>query len=245
MSSSLVEMVKIVFMKSHTYVSSLLDTDENVILSCNQLLQVTDKKDLLKSSRWFREMGDQKKRAILLAVGFREFIKEQGQIDSVVLANYIKTLVRKVPFGLIPEHVQNILLQLIGPKNEIEKKSPSSEEIDCVYALLSISKDRLDLFKSVTKVASKILKESTSVLISPTSLASVIQVTCDELPLGLDHDQIKKRLMNWHETLAILLSRPELFQLNDQTIRKVDGTTDQETRRVFGSIDKGWSYFGI
>ena len=233
MSSSLVEIVKIVFMKSHTYRSSLLDvSNENVIESCNHLLQVTDKKDLSTSSRWFREMGDKKKRAILLAVGFREFLKEEGQIDSVVLANYIKTLVRNVQFGLIPANIENIILQLIGPKDEIEKRSPSSEEIDCVYALLSISKDRLDIIKSVMRVGKKILEESTAAPILPKSLASVLKVTCDELPPGLDQDQIKKRLMNWHETLAILLTRPDIYD------RPVDGINDQETNTVLVSIVK-------
>ena len=213
MSSFLVDLIKIVFMKSHTYRSSLLDIYKNVIRSCDKLMHVTDKKDLLKSSRWFREMGDQKKRAILLEVGFKEFIKEEEQIDSVVLANYIKTLIRKVQFGLIPEPIQNILLKLIGPKHNIEKREISFEEADCVYALLSISKDRLDLIKYIIKVATLIFTESTADVISPISLASVIQVTSDDLPPGLDQDQIKDRLINWHETLSLLLTRPELFHL--------------------------------
>ena len=225
LSSAMVDIVKLVFMKSHTYRSSLLDIHKNVVRSCEQLLQVTDMKDLMKSSRWFREMGDQKKRTILLTVGFREFIKEEGVVDSVLLANYIKTLVRKVQFGLIPEPIQNLLLYLLGggaasretaatPKAQAEE-TVTKQVADCVYAVLSISKDRLDLVKSIIKVAQRIFKESTTDVISPSSLASIIQVTSDELPPGLDQDQIKKRLIKWHEVFSRLLSSPNTFHLND------------------------------
>lgn len=148
-----------------------------------------------------------------MQVGIQEYIKAQGegiQPDSVLLANYIKALLRKIEFGLIPDPVKDLLIWLVADKDVID-----SDCVSAVVSLLSISADRFQVLRDVSLVAMKIFQCSTTGgSISPTALASVIQVTSDELPIGLDQDQIKAQFKEWHATFGLILANPEVFRLS-------------------------------
>jgi hypothetical protein len=80
-------------------------------LSFNYLTDIKDSLDLENSQRWFREPGSLQKRKVLIQSGFNEFPNDQ--LDSVLVANYIKHLIKNIRFGLIPECIQLMMMELI------------------------------------------------------------------------------------------------------------------------------------
>ncbi|KAJ3372579.1 hypothetical protein HDU91_002539 [Kappamyces sp. JEL0680] len=206
--TDMVAALKFIFMRTHTFKSSLMEIQPSLSKAFTLLLQVKDPSDIAASSRWFREVGDQKKRAILLKVGIKEYHKAHGSIESVLLANYIKTLVRSIQYGLIPDSIQSLLIWLVG-----EREALTKNEIDAVVAVLSLSKDRWDILHGLTQVCGRILREGTKDPITPTALASIVPVGDETAVLGTDQVAIRESMMRWHKTFGLILANAKVFDL--------------------------------
>ena len=203
----LIPSLKLVFMKMHSYKSSLLDIVPNVQKSITLLSQVKDKVDLETSSRWFREQGDQKKKVILLKVGIKEFHKAEGTVDSVLLANYIKIQIRTIQHGLIPDPIQSLLNWLLADE------AIDSLQIEAVSILLSISKDRFDILSALSKICVKILTQGTKAPITPSALASIVPASDESIQLGSNQSFIRENMQKWHKTFGLILANPQVFHI--------------------------------
>ena len=114
MSEHRVQLVKAVFKPTDpTYLFNLCP---EIKQSSEYLLNLEDETDLQKSSRWFREQGSMQDRKQLIEKGFLRYHKFSTSISSVTVANYIKTLLRDIPGGLIPSACQELLIDLLKEK---------------------------------------------------------------------------------------------------------------------------------
>lgn len=197
--------LKLVFLSLGIYKTPIHVVHE-VILACDILNSVTDKRDLATSSRWMREMGDMKKRKMMLQVGPEEFQKTEGTADSVVVANYVKQVVRGIELGLIPEPIQKILNWLLSGGTEIDQRN-----IECVSALIRISSDRFEILKALIGVVTKIFLNSEQ-SIDPSALASVIPVGGEvKFDALTNADALKLSYEVWHKTFGIIISHPDIY----------------------------------
>ena len=74
------------------------------------LLTVKPGHDLDHCSRWFREAGSQAELLEIMDVGYAEYVNGRKSVSSVLIANYIKRLLRQM--NLIPMSMQQLLLDL-------------------------------------------------------------------------------------------------------------------------------------
>ncbi|KAI8895102.1 hypothetical protein BC833DRAFT_180240 [Globomyces pollinis-pini] len=132
----------------------------------NYLLNNKNQIDNARSSRWFREMGNLNVRQKLVELKFDRFKVEFNStpIDSVVIANYIKSLLREMKDGLIPESIQLLLIDLFD--DDI-----TDNTIQMTFILLSFCRSRFQILKSILNVCKKILTDCTIDPITPYDLA--------------------------------------------------------------------------
>jgi hypothetical protein len=187
--------------------SPLLDTSENIILACKVLLDVSLESDILSSARWFRERGDQQAQQELRKNGISEYIKSGQKLDSVLIANYIKKLLKTINLGLIPECIQIILNWLLQDRTVIPQL-----HIQCVKALLAISNERFEVLKHICLVGVKILVGSKKEKITAPALASVIAVGEEKvLDPTSDQYQLRAEMERWQKSLGIIIANEKLF----------------------------------
>lgn len=199
--------LKQVFTKCHALQSPLLDSSKNIIQTCKILLDVQLQSDLLSSARWFRERGDQKAQQELRQFGPVEYVEKHPKIDSVLMANYIKKLLKTIKLGLIPECIQVILNWLLQERAVIPHL-----HIQCAQALLAISKERFEVLKQICIVGNKILKDSKKEKIVAPALASVIAVGEEKvLDPTLDQYQLRAEMERWQKTFGIIIANEQIF----------------------------------
>jgi hypothetical protein len=205
-----------IFGRLHIYNQPFITNQkEEIELACNYLLGIQDKEDVERSSRWFREMGSLQKRHLLEKGG----LKSVRDLDSTLVANYLKELLRTGKFsedGVVVEPVQLLLLYLLNNKQVID-----DHEAKAASALLNCSKDRLDILRKVSQVGYRVLKECKIDSMSPSALGRILSVTTEKnvsLALNPDHLKLKQLYDGWAKVWGTIICCRELFLFENNNI---------------------------
>lgn len=193
--------LKQVFARLEVYESdSFIQIHKEATLACEYLTTLPR-----AQARWFRETGRRESIKELQSLGIEQYLVENGdQINPIVIANYLKIIIRKTEAGLIPEPVQSVFNDLIHAEMSVEK-------VECVRCLLSIGKERSDLIQKLTSICARILNESED-SINPEALASIVPVSDEgEIIETLDKYLLKSNGKIWARTFGLIMANQSVF----------------------------------
>ena len=140
-------------------------------------------------------------------------------LDSVLVANYLKKLVLGVPFGLIPRPIRSILIGLLKDYAS-DAISPPPHVVLCVFSLLSLSTQRLEILRNLADVARVIFDKCTVDPISKLGLARVLIVFEKEsfdsiLENAKAESKLPKAISDeldvWYAVFGYILEKAKLF----------------------------------
>ena len=197
-------------------VPQLLRIAQEIELCSNYLCALKDKADVAKSSRWFREPGSLIERKKLIASGFASYMQSKSAINSVTVANYIKSLLREIPGGLVSSSSQELLIEILRGKNSIIMINKAIDTLDqiTVRAILGVAPIVMDIIKNIVRLCAMILTDGTIDPIEPQALARIITVTSQDW-LGRmenkDPKRIQTLLNEWHVVWGTIISNEQLF----------------------------------
>ena len=217
MTMKRMDLVQAVFRKCQPInVPQLFKISQEVELCSNYLYNLQDKVDVSKSSRWFREPGNMSDRKKLIEKGFTRYQQFTSPVNSVTVANYIKTMLREIPGGLVPASCQELLIDILSGKDGkiMIKKAVDDHERDAVRAILGIVPIRHEIIKNVVRLCDLILKKGVIDPIGPEALARIITVTSEDRldrVENKDQRQIQKLLNEWHSVWGKIISNQQLF----------------------------------
>lgn len=132
-------------------------------------------KDLAASSRWFRMSTSKTQADAIVRMGFKQYRKDNNQVDSVLVGSYIKKLLTNVTDGLVPNCIRFLLIELL--ENYTDQEDCPQEVTAAVYGLLSLNKHRLQVMRLIGELAERVFKHGLVDPIKPIGLARIIKVS--------------------------------------------------------------------
>ncbi|KAI8929297.1 hypothetical protein BC831DRAFT_444668 [Entophlyctis helioformis] len=182
------------------------------------------------SGKWFRQAGALKDRQLLLDNGL-EAVRANGQtaLTGELLANYIKSRIKRLPMGLVPDPVRDLMTELLGAACRIWVK-PSA--LAAVKRLLSINPQRREILGDVVSLLTFIMSSSTDQPITLDALAShdslvamgsmlnapaqpvdtarasmdSVGAASNKMAPSAPANDIKQKQMRWHRVWGLLYS---------------------------------------
>ncbi|KAI8918791.1 hypothetical protein BC831DRAFT_477375, partial [Entophlyctis helioformis] len=172
------------------------------------------------SGKWFRQAGALKDRQLLLDNGL-EAVRANGQtaLTGELLANYIKSRIKRLPMGLVPDPVRDLMTELLGAAcaQEMDAKRNLGDVVSLLTFIMSSSTDQpitLDALASVVKIdADDSLVAMGSMLNAPAQPVDTARASMDSVGAASNKmapsapaNDIKQKQMRWHRVWGLLYS---------------------------------------
>ena len=198
---------------SYSNCTPLFKLSREVELCCNYLCLVENETDTTKCSRWFREQGSMEERKKLIDMGITRYLQTTKVVNSVTIANYIKSLLREIPGGLISSNMQELLTDLLRKQDgRLYLLDIDGLEIEAARAILA--QIPFGIMSNLLKLCSFIFEKGKVDPLSPQALARIVTVTSEDRLHKIDpkdQKEIQKLLNDWHTVWGYIISHENLF----------------------------------